>query len=114
MEYGDVIIKKSSRGLKIKSSDILLRTNSELYNESFPKTESKIYGIPTVAAFSAPNLSAGIVNQDDTSLNQSALTVDTYPIGVAVNPVTKKIYTTNEFSNSLSVISGTSNSVEGC
>jgi len=91
MEYRDVIIKKASRGSTIKSSDILLRTNSELYNESLPKTESKIYGIPTAAAFSSANLSAGIVNQDDTSLNQSGLTVDTYPIGVAINPVTKKI-----------------------
>jgi YVTN family beta-propeller protein len=112
MEYRDAIIEKASRGSTIKSSDLLLRTNSELYNESLPKTESTINGIPAAAAFSAANLSA-IANQDDTYLNQSGLAVDTYPIGVAVNPVTKKIYATNEFSNSLSVISGISNSLEG-
>ena len=57
------------------------------------------------AAYSSADLSAGIVNQDNTTSNQSGLTVDTYPVGVAVNPVTKKIYATNELSNSLSVIS---------
>jgi len=115
MEYRDAIIEKASRGSTIKSSDLLLRTNSELYNESLPKTESTINGIPAAAAFSAANLSA-IANQDDTYLNQSGLAVDTYPIGVAVNPVTKKIYATNEFSNSLSsntmsIIDGSTDSV---
>ena len=37
--------------------------------------------------------------------------MDTYPVGVAVNPVTKKIYATDELSNSLSVIRSTSNNV---
>lgn len=84
-----------------------MRTNFELYSESLPKLESSIYDVPTAAAFSSANLAAGIVNQDNASLNQSS------DIGVAVNPVTKKIYATNKFSNNLSVISGTNNSVEG-
>ena len=38
--------------------------------------------------------------------NQPGLTVDSYPIGVALNPVTRKVYVTNEFSNTVSVING--------
>ncbi|MGC2681351.1 MAG: YncE family protein, partial [Candidatus Nitrosopolaris sp.] len=113
-EYRHVITKKASRGLTfVKSSDMLLRNNRELYNESLHKSESVIYGLPTAVAFSSANLSAGIVNQDNTTSNESGLAVDTYPVGVAVNPVTKKIYATDELSNSLSVISSTSNNVEG-
>src|SRR5689334_13210548 len=37
--------------------------------------------------------------------------VGTYPVRIAVNPVNNKIYVTNEFSNSVSVISGGLNSV---
>jgi YVTN family beta-propeller protein len=44
-------------------------------------------------------------------LGQQGVAVDSYPIGVAVNPVTKKVYVTNEFSNTLSVISGSTDSV---
>jgi YVTN family beta-propeller protein len=44
-------------------------------------------------------------------LGQQGVAVDSYPIGVAVNPVTKKVYVTNEFSNTLSVISGLTDSV---
>ncbi|HZE78780.1 MAG TPA: YncE family protein [Nitrososphaeraceae archaeon] len=44
--------------------------------------------------------------------NQPGLTVDSYPIGVAVNPVTRKVYVTNEFSNTVSVINGVTVSKE--
>ncbi|MBV9176136.1 MAG: beta-propeller fold lactonase family protein [Nitrososphaeraceae archaeon] len=44
-------------------------------------------------------------------LGQQGVAVDSYPIGVAVNPVTKKVYVTNEFSNTLSVISGLTDSI---
>jgi YVTN family beta-propeller protein len=37
---------------------------------------------------------------------QPGVAVDSYPIGVAVNPVTKNVYVTNEFSNTVSVIDG--------
>jgi YVTN family beta-propeller protein len=40
------------------------------------------------------------------TISQSGVAVDSYPIGVAVNPVTKNVYVTNEFSNTVSVIDG--------
>jgi YVTN family beta-propeller protein len=52
------------------------------------------------------------LNQNNITSNQLGLRVDTYPVGIAVNPVTRKIYVTNELSNSLSVISSSSNNVE--
>ena len=55
--------------------------------------------------------SSGLVNSGQASSNQSALMVGTYPVRIAVNPVNNKIYVTNEFSNSVSVISGGLNSV---
>ena len=45
------------------------------------------------------------------TMGQLGVTVDSYPIGVAVNPVTKRIYVTNEFSNTISVIDGTTDKV---
>lgn len=35
---------------------------------------------------------------------ESGINVDTYPVGVTVNPSTKKIYVANEFSNTISVV----------
>ena len=67
-----------------------------------------------------PNASAAVKNNDNMSkigqisseggVSQPGVAVDSYPIGVAVNPVTKKVYVTNEFSNTLSVISGMTDS----
>jgi YVTN family beta-propeller protein len=67
-----------------------------------------------------PNASAAVKNNDNMSkigqisseggVSQPGVAVDSYPIGVAVNPVTKKVYVTNEFSNTLSVISGVTDS----
>src|SRR6476620_9485427 len=67
-----------------------------------------------------PNASAAVKNNDNMSkigqisseggVGQPGVAVDSYPIGVAVNPVTKKVYVTNEFSNTLSVISGVTDS----
>ena len=67
-----------------------------------------------------PNASAEVKNNDNMSkigqissdggVGQPGVAVDSYPIGVAVNPVTKKVYVTNEFSNTLSVISGVTDS----
>jgi YVTN family beta-propeller protein len=67
-----------------------------------------------------PNASAAVKNNDNMSkigqisseggVSQPGVAVDSYPIGVAVNPVTKKVYITNEFSNTLSVISGVTDS----
>src|SRR6476646_2091275 len=67
-----------------------------------------------------PNASAAVKNNDNMSkigqisseggVGQPGVAVDSYPIGVAVNPVTKKVYVTNEFSNTLSVINGVTDS----
>ena len=67
-----------------------------------------------------PNASAAVKNNDNMSkigqisseggVSQPGVAVDSYPIGVAVNPVTKKVYVTNEFSNTLSVINGVTDS----
>ena len=67
--------------------------------------------IPLAMASSA-NASLALIPQKNVIPNQTGLTVGTYPVGVAVNPVTSKIYVTNEFSDTVSVISGTGNTVE--
>lgn len=38
------------------------------------------------------------------SSSESGINVDTYPVGVTVNPSTKKVYVANEFSNTVSVL----------
>jgi len=112
-EYRHHIYKKASRIPTFVKTINLLRTNFELYTKPPHKSETSIYGIPTAtAAYSSTDLSAGVINQNNTTPNQPGLRVDTYPVGMAVNPVTRKIYATNELSNSLSVISSTSNNVE--
>jgi YVTN family beta-propeller protein len=109
-QYRDAIIRGTSRVLTfVTNSDMSARNNLELYNNSHHKSELGLFEVPTAAAAS----SLGMVSQGRTNSSQPGLIVGTYPVGVAVNPVTKKVYVTDEFSNSLSVISGTSNSVEG-
>jgi YVTN family beta-propeller protein len=39
-----------------------------------------------------------------TASPKSGIGVDTYPIGISLNPSTKKIYVANEFSNTVSVV----------
>ena len=56
-------------------------------------------------------IAAGEQVDADGGLGQPGVAVDSYPIGVAVNPVTKKVYVTNEFSNTLSVISGVTDNI---
>jgi YVTN family beta-propeller protein len=114
-EYRHIMTTKASRPLTfVRNVDMLLRNNLELHNESTSAVKPGIYGLHTALAASiSADVSSGIVNQYNASSSQPGLAVGTYPVGVAVNPVTKKIYATDEFSNSVSVISGTSNSVEG-
>ena len=114
-EYRQII---NTKDWNLKS---LLKNKFEMQNESTYKPEpTTIYGLPSAEAasqssssFSSTGNSAGFTSQYNTSSSQTGLAVDTYPVGVAVNPVNKKIYATDEFSNTVSVISGTSNSVEG-
>jgi YVTN family beta-propeller protein len=114
-EYRHIMTTKASRPLTfVRNVDMLLRNNLELHNESTSAVKPGIYGLHTALAASiSADVSSGIVNQYNASSSQPGLAIGTYPVGVAVNPVTKKIYATDEFSNSVSVISGTSNSVEG-
>jgi DNA-binding beta-propeller fold protein YncE len=35
---------------------------------------------------------------------ESGIDVDTYPVGITLNPSTKKVYVANEFSNTVSVV----------
>jgi YVTN family beta-propeller protein len=109
--YMHNITKKASRGVTLVKSDVL-GTSFGLYNELPDKSKYSRLDIPTAAAYSSADLSAGIVSENNASSNQPGLAVDTYPVGLAVNPVIKKIYAANELSNSLSVISSTSNNVE--
>jgi YVTN family beta-propeller protein len=55
-------------------------------------------------------------NNRDNSLKMpeinSAIRVNSYPIGIAANPSTNKVYVTNEFSNTVSIIDGTTDKVE--
>lgn len=118
-EYRQVITTKASGTLAtVRNIDTFLRNKFEPQNESAYKPEPTPYGLPTAEAasfdssYSPTGISLGVVNQYNTNSSQTGLPVDTYPVGVAVNPVTKKVYATDEFSNTVSVISGTSNSVE--
>jgi YVTN family beta-propeller protein len=114
-EYIHIMTTKASRLLTfVRDVDMFLRYNLQLHNESTFKLKPTIYGIPTaLAASTSAEIPSGIVNQYNASSSQPGLAVGTYPVGVAVNPVTKRIYATNEFSNTVSVISGTSSSIEG-
>jgi len=109
LQYNDFITNGTSRvSTFVKSMDMFVSDNFKIYNNSPIKSEFGIYDVPSAAAAS----SLETVNQGHTNSSQPGLIVGTYPVGVAVNPVTKKIYVTDEFSNTISVISGTSNTVE--
>ena len=70
---------------------------------------SKITIVPN--AYAENNISRIEQISSDRAVGQPGLAVDSYPIGVAVNPITKKVYVTNEFSNTVSVINGATDSV---
>ena len=103
------------------SRPLLFHTSFDIFHTHFirvPLSQTlkyRMFGItvpiPLVMASSA-NASLALAPQKSAIPNQTGLTVGTYPIGVALNPVTRKIYVTNEFSNTLSVISGSGNTVE--
>lgn len=107
----DFIGRITSRALTFATNiEMSVGTNLEFSNNAYYKSEFWLFDLPPKAAADS---SLAIIEQGHTNSSQPGLTVGTYPVGVAVNPVTKKIYITDEFSNSVSVISGTSNSVEG-
>jgi YVTN family beta-propeller protein len=43
---------------------------------------------------------------------KTGIAVNSFPVGIAVNPVTNMIYVSNEFSNTLSVINGNQDLLE--
>src|SRR5687767_9347997 len=51
------------------------------------------------------------INQNP--ITNAGIQVDNFPVGIAVNPYTNKIYVTNEYSNTVSVINGDNDEVEG-
>ena len=107
----DFIGRVTSRALTFtKNIEMFVGTNLEFSNNARYKSEFGLFDLPPKAAADS---SLAIIEQGHTNSSQPGLTVGTYPVGVAVNPVTNKIYITDEFSNSVSVIGGTSNSVEG-
>jgi YVTN family beta-propeller protein len=75
---------------------------------------SRITIIPNAKAENNGNIISKMENGGQTIISSSGagtvgrpgVAVDSYPIGVAVNPVTKNVYVTNEFSNTVSVING--------
>ena len=60
---------------------------------------------------SAAKNSSPLPSSGPTSLG-SGINVDTYPVGIAVNPSTGKVYVANELSNTVSVISTNTMRVE--
>jgi len=64
------ITKKASRTSTSIKSRVLLRSNFESHSESPLKSERDMYEIPTAAGYSSADVSAGIVNQDNTTSDQ--------------------------------------------
>src|SRR5919106_1657348 len=57
-------------------------------------------------------LASNDTNNYGSSDSDSGIDVNTFPIGVAVNPSTKKVYVVNEFSNTVSVIDTNTDTVK--
>jgi YVTN family beta-propeller protein len=60
----------------------------------------------------ADNTSSYLSNYDNNNVINSGIKVDSYPVGVAVNPTTNKIYVANEFSNTVSIVDGSTDKIE--
>ncbi len=67
--------------------------------------------ISSVSAFNTTNY----INSYDGNKNEgidSGIKVDSYPVGIAINPATSKIYVANEFSNTVSIIDESTDKVQ--
>jgi YVTN family beta-propeller protein len=60
----------------------------------------------------ADNTSSYLSNYDNNNVIDSGIRVDSYPVGIAVNPTTNKIYVANEFSNTVSIVDGSTDKIE--
>ena len=79
----------------ISAPRIAIIPNAKAENNNNPNNISKIEKGQSI-----------ISSSEAGTIGKSGIAVDSYPIGVAVNPVTKNVYVTNEFSNTISVING--------
>ncbi len=89
-EYRHHIFKKASRGQTFVKTINLLRTNFELYTEPPHKSETSTYGILTATAYSSTDLSAGIINQNNTTPNQSEFSLRLQLIRMEITYLFKK------------------------
>ena len=51
-------------------------------------------------------------NGNRNGVTTSGIQVDSYPVGIAVNPITNKIYVANEFSNTVSIIDESTDKIQ--
>ena len=72
-------------------------SNKNNNNDNDPKTSS-------IEDNRTDSASASSFTSSPTSLSNSGIDVNTFPVGVAVNPNTKKVYVANEYSNTVSVL----------
>jgi YVTN family beta-propeller protein len=95
---------------KLPKANYAFAANSSISGIDIGYSSKKIRTTTSISS------SSSVGNQNDLNNNNtshSGLAVDTYPIGVAVNPVSRSVYVTNEFSNTISVIDGTTDSIKG-
>jgi YVTN family beta-propeller protein len=67
---------------------------------------SMIGSVISVSFSSNSSLPKKYVQGDQQPITKGGIHVDNFPVGIAVNPVTNKIYVTNQYSNTVSVIDG--------
>ena len=114
----EIVFDWMSKYVNTEKSSLMALTKSSVgYNRFLNRwlqdlLVSKSTVVPTALAAVKNNDNISKIGQisSEGGVSQPGVAVDSYPIGVAVNPVTKKVYVTNEFSNTLSVISGVTDS----
>lgn len=74
------------------------------------------YWVRTLRVFASDTINyinnTGNDNGNDNGDIDSGIKVDSYPIGIAVNSATGKIYVANEFSNTISVIDESTDKIQ--
>ncbi len=99
---------------KKSSIDYWRFINAWIRQQQHHQSSSRTTAIPSAKAENSDNNISKMENRGQTiisspeagAVGRPGVAVDSYPIGVAVNPVTKNVYVTNEFSNTVSVIDG--------
>jgi DNA-binding beta-propeller fold protein YncE len=70
------------------------------------------YWVGTLPVFASNTINYINNNGNDNGDIDSGIKVDSYPIGIAVNSATGKIYVANEFSNTISVIDESTDKIQ--